>query len=215
MAISTTPRAVGRMPKSAISRASGCSLPKSSDFHTLGKILWQSGRYEQAKEFLEQVDSTNKNDFYRPGTYWHTVWLLDFANLYVAWEQPEQALFYSQLAGNYAEKQGQKVLLGRAQKAAGAAQRQLDQWDEARQSLNQALGLFRQESALDHECTALTQLIQLHLTLEDEEEIQTYANDIWNLLHSGKLDMTNAEPTKAWWACYLAFLAKRIFHPGC
>lgn len=177
------------------------------DFHTLGKILWQSGRYEQAKEFLEQVDSTNKNDFYRPGTYWHTVWLLDFANLYVAWEQPEQALFYSQLAGNYAEKQGQKVLLGRAQKAAGAAQRQLDQWDEARQSLNQALGLFRQESALDHECTALTQLIQLHVTLEDEEEIQTYANDIWNLLHSGKLDMTNAEPTKAWWACYLAFRA--------
>lgn len=27
------------------------------------------------------------------------------------------------------------------------------------------------------------------------------------MLHSGKLDMTNAEPIKAWWACYLSLRA--------
>lgn len=70
----------------------------SESFHTIGKIFWQSGRFELAKEYLERVDSTNRSDLYRPGRYWHAVWLLDFANLYVAWQQPEQALFYSQLA---------------------------------------------------------------------------------------------------------------------
>jgi hypothetical protein len=83
----------------------------------------------------------------------------------------------------------------------------LEQWDAATQNLTQALALFRETNAQDHACAALTQLLQLHLTLEDEAEIRTYSEDIWQLLHSGKLDMTNAEPIKAWWACYLSLRA--------
>lgn len=176
--------------------------------HTTGKILWQSGRYSLAKEYLERVDSTTHNDLhYYPGKYWHTVWLIDFSNLYIAWQQPQQALFYSQQAKRYAQKQGQKVLLGRAQKAEGAAQMQLEQWGAALTNLNEARAVFHQESASDFECTALTQLIHYHLNQEDEEEIQRYCEDMWNLLHFGKLDMTNVEPIKAWWACYLGLRA--------
>lgn len=179
----------------------------AEEYHKIGKLLWQSGRYEQSKEYLERVDGASQNYIYRPGTYWHTEWLIDFANLYTAWQQPEQALFYGQLAREHAQKQGHKVLLGRAQKVEGAAQLQLEQWDAATQNLTQALALFRETNAQDHACAALTQLLQLHLTLEDEAEIRTYSEDIWQLLHSGKLDMTNAEPIKAWWACYLSLRA--------
>lgn len=177
----------------------------SESFHTIGKIFWQSGRFELAKEYLERVDSTNRSDLYRPGRYWHTVWLLDFANLYVAWQQPEQALFYSQLARSYAQKQGQRILLGRAMKAAGAAQVQLRQWDIAEENLTQALALFRRELAFDHECTALTQLIHLYIALYKKHELISTSQALWDILHSGKLDMTNAEPIKAWWACSQAF----------
>ena len=177
------------------------------EYHNVGKILWQSGCFEKAKEYLEQVDSTDRNFFYRPGTYWHTVWLIDFANLYAAWEQPEQALFYAQMARGYAQKQQAKVLLGRSLKAEGAARLQLQQWVAAKESLLQALLLFREESALDHECTVLTQLIQHAHALAEKTQLATYAESLWNLLHSGLLDMTNAEPIKAWWHCYMAFRA--------
>jgi len=177
------------------------------DYHSIGKLLWQSGRFEQSKEYMERVIGKGRNEPYHYGSFWHTIWLIDFANLYVAWQQPEQALFYSNLARDSASQLGRKVLFARARKAEGAAQMQLEQWDEAKESLTEALTLFQQESTTDHECTALTQLIYLHLAQEDEEEITLYAEQIWQLLNSGKLDMTNVEPIKAWWACYLAFRA--------
>ena len=81
-------RVVGQMPWQA-RRKGEINLQQrfpSESFHTIGKIL-ASGRFELAKEYLERVDSTNRSDLYRPGRHWHTVWLLDFANLYVAWQQ--------------------------------------------------------------------------------------------------------------------------------
>ena len=84
---------------------------------------------------------------------------------------------------------------------------QLEQWGAALTNLNEARAVFHQESASDFECTALTQLIHYHLNQEDEEEIQRYCEDMWNLLNFGKLDMTNVEPIKAWWACYLGLRA--------
>lgn len=169
--------------------------------------MWQSGRFELAKEYLERVDISNQNDYCRPGSFWHTILLIEFANLYVAWEDPEQALFYSQGAELQAQKLGLKILLARAIKAKGAAQRQLAQWEPAKNNLTHALHLFREDSAPDFECTTLTQLIQLHLSLEDIAEIHTYSEALWLLLHSDKLDGTNVEPIKAWWACYRAFQA--------
>lgn len=179
----------------------------SPNLHSVGKILWQSGSFESAKEYLEQVDSVSRYAHYAPGKFWHIIWLIDFANLYVAWEQPKQAQFYSQLALNYAKKQGRTLLMGRALKAEGAAQLQLEQWNEATENLTLALTIFRQLSAADHECTALTQLIHLALRLEDEEETRVYSNSLWKILVEGNPDLTNAEPIKAWWACYVAFLA--------
>ncbi len=177
------------------------------NYLALGRLYAQSGNFALAKEYLEQIDISREDSLYYPGKYWHTVWLLDFANLYVAWGEPDQALFYSRQARSFAEKQGHPTLLGQALKTEGSAQLQLEEWEAAKDTLTQALALFRQESAIAHECTALNQLIQLHLLQEDEEEITTCSENIWNLLNSGKLDMTTAEPIKAWWSCFLAFRA--------
>lgn len=176
-------------------------------YHNLSRMLWQSGRFELAKEYLERVEISRKDSLYFHGRFWHTAWLIEFANLYHAWEQPEQSLFYSQQARSVAQKSDWKLSIGQAMKVEGGAQLQLEQWDIARENLTHSLALFRQESAVAFECTALTQLIRLHLLQEDEEKIITYSENIWELLHSGKLDMTNAEPIKAWWVCFLAFRA--------
>ena len=179
----------------------------SPNLHSVGKILWQSGSFESAKEYLEQVDSVSRYAHYAPGKFWHIIWLIDFANLYVAWEQPNQAQFYSQLALNYAKKQGRTLLMGRALKAEGAARCAALAMERNHRKSYTALTIFRQLSAADHECTALTQLIHLALRLEDEEETRVYSNSLWKILVEGNPDLTNAEPIKAWWACYVAFLA--------
>ena len=174
-------------------------------YHIIGKLLWQSGRFELAKEYLERVNTSNQNDYCRPGSFWHTILLIEFANLYVAWESPEQALFYSQVAEVQAKKLGFSILLARAINAKGAAQRQLALWEPAKDNLTHALRLFREESAPAFECNTLTQLVQLHLSLEEIAEIQTYSEALWLLLHSDTLDGTNAELIKAWWVCYRTF----------
>ena len=179
--------------------------PPNDNFHRVGKILWQSGRYPLAKEILEKVcdnDAKQYHSLYRANTFWHSVWLIDLANLYVAWQQPEQALLYSHLAREYAQKQQQKILLGRALKAEGAAQRQLQQWEPAAANLTQSLALLLEESAFDHACATLTQLIFLHIDQENESETMRNSAHLWQLLHNDRLDGTNAEPIKAWWACY-------------
>ena len=176
-------------------------------FHYSSKILWQSGRFEMARHYLEQVDSNSKQEAYHFGGYWHTLWLIDVADFYVAWQQPEQALFYSQLANKNAQKLGRKDLLGRALKTEGASQLQLEQLDAATENLTEARQILHDEMASDYECIALSILIHLHLALEDHTQVATYTQLLWEQLHSGKLDMINAEPIKAWWACYLGFLA--------
>ena len=115
------------------------------------------------------------------------------------------------MAQSQAIKQRWVILEGRALKAYGAAQRQLKQLEKAKESLTRSLHTFRQQSAFDHECSALSELIQLNLELDNLSALTIYGEDIWKLLHSGKLDCTNAEPTKAWWACYSAF--QRIDDP--
>lgn len=110
------------------------------DYHSVGKLLSQGGRYELAKEYLERIDSTNQHYLYRPGTYWHTVWLIEFANLYVAWQQPNRHSSTAIWRGTCP-----KAWVGNCSwtrlKAEGSAQMQLAQWQEARKNLTQAYAL--------------------------------------------------------------------------
>lgn len=175
------------------------------NYHSLGKILWQSGRFELSKEYLERVDITNKINNYRYGNFWHIIWLIDFANLYIAWRKPEQSIFYSQLACEHAQKQGWKLLYGRALKAQGAAQIQFQQWQQAERNLTLALDIFTLEATVDHQCSALTQLIEMQCARGEVAGAAQNAEKLWKILEEGSPDMTNAEPIKARWACYLGF----------
>lgn len=177
------------------------------DLHTIGKLLWQSGRFEQAKQYLEQIQGYQSKNFYRTGKFWHTVWLIDFANLYNAWQQPVQALFYCQWANIHAHNLDNRILQGRVLKAQGSARLQQQQWHSSLENLSKARTIFQQEAALDFECTALTELIHLFIQLHDQANIIQHSESLWTLLHSNKLDGTNAEPIKAWWACHCGFQA--------
>ena len=66
------------------------------NYLALGRLYAQSGNFALAKEYLEQIDITREDSLYYPGKYWHTVWLLDFANLYVAWEMCIRDRYYTQ-----------------------------------------------------------------------------------------------------------------------
>ena len=92
-------------------------------------------------------------------------------------------------------------------KVQGSAYLQQQQWPSSLANLNQARTIFQQEAALDFECNALTELIHLFIHLNDQANIIQHSESLWAILHSNKLDGTNAEPIKAWWACHCGFQA--------